>query len=160
MTFVSRASIANVLGAVRNTVLNWALQLEADGVLGEGLAFSDSEVEVAAKQGYNMNNFYGPVGQAQIQQATRGSAQFQLDLDSIRQVVDDIEKQLDSLQLEADEQAEIRAELDTVRAQLASPRPKPGVIVQGLATVSRVLESAAGGAAAYLVVEIGKLLAR
>ena len=37
---VSSASVSGILHAVRNMVLEWCLQLEKDGILGEGLVFS------------------------------------------------------------------------------------------------------------------------
>src|SRR5690606_31940161 len=43
--FVSPSALAHIVGSVRNTILNWALQLEDDGILGEGLGFSASERE-------------------------------------------------------------------------------------------------------------------
>ena len=39
----SPAALHGILDAVRNAVLNWTLKLEEDGVLGEGLSFSEEE---------------------------------------------------------------------------------------------------------------------
>ena len=60
---ISDASLAGVLDAVRNIILNWAVK---DGVLGEGMTFSDSEKTEAGKHSYNVNNFYGSVTGTQI----------------------------------------------------------------------------------------------
>ena len=37
-----------ILDSVRNTILDWSLKLEADGILGEGMSFSTHEKEVAS----------------------------------------------------------------------------------------------------------------
>lgn len=53
--------IAAILGAVRTTILEWSLALEADGILGEGLLFSISEKQ-AAMNNINIQNFQGILG--------------------------------------------------------------------------------------------------
>ena len=47
---VSRSSYVAILDKVRNTILNWSLKLEADGILGEGLTFSQQEKKTAAEK--------------------------------------------------------------------------------------------------------------
>jgi hypothetical protein len=69
---VSAARIVNILDAVRNIILGWSLKLEQDGILGEGLAFSDREKEIAAQGIYLVNNFYAS---ATIQQGNISSSQ-------------------------------------------------------------------------------------
>ncbi|WP_249605170.1 hypothetical protein [Chromobacterium sp. IRSSSOUMB001] len=50
-----------ILGVVRTTILDWALALEADGILGEGLLFSESEKK-AAMHNISIQNFQGILG--------------------------------------------------------------------------------------------------
>ncbi|WP_224240421.1 AbiTii domain-containing protein [Hyalangium gracile] len=45
---VSRSGVANVLNSVRNKILDWALQLERQGILGAGMTFSKEETQAAA----------------------------------------------------------------------------------------------------------------
>lgn len=45
---VPRSAYISILDKVRNTILNWSLRLEADGILGEGLTFSPQEKKAAA----------------------------------------------------------------------------------------------------------------
>ena len=48
---------------VRNLVLDWALDLEKNGILGEGMTFSDEEKKRASSQDININgNFQGIIG--------------------------------------------------------------------------------------------------
>jgi hypothetical protein len=70
--FIPAARIINVLDAVRNIILNWSLKLEQDGILGEGLAFSKKEKELAAHGVYQVNNFYASTT---IQQGNISSSQ-------------------------------------------------------------------------------------
>ena len=46
---IGRTYFVTVLDAVRNAVLNWCLRLEADGIRGESLDFSPSEIEAAKR---------------------------------------------------------------------------------------------------------------
>jgi hypothetical protein len=61
---LARTQVYGILDAVRNAVLNWSLRLEADGILGEGMTFSQTEKEKAASHHttYNINNFTGVLG--------------------------------------------------------------------------------------------------
>jgi hypothetical protein len=40
---ISKAAIGSIVDVVRNSILDWALQLEQAGVLGEGLSFTRAE---------------------------------------------------------------------------------------------------------------------
>ncbi|HXF15322.1 MAG TPA: hypothetical protein VN517_19390 [Terriglobales bacterium] len=52
---LSRSSVSGILDAVRNMVLEWCLQLERNGILGEGLVFSGKEKEASAHSNYTIN---------------------------------------------------------------------------------------------------------
>ena len=54
--------VFGILDAVRNTVLEWSLRLERDGILGEGMAFSPDEKQRAGQITYNITNFTGVLG--------------------------------------------------------------------------------------------------
>ncbi len=61
--FVGKSQLAGILAAIRNRLLDWALQLEAEGILGEGLTFTDSEKRKASvASGINIQNFQGVLG--------------------------------------------------------------------------------------------------
>lgn len=55
--------IASVIDAVRTTILEWSLQLEAEGILGENLTFTDEEKSRAASSTHiSIGNFQGILG--------------------------------------------------------------------------------------------------
>ena len=74
---VQHAVLARIVEGVRNTVLNWALKLEEDGILGTGVVFSHEEQKIAASHVYNVNIIAGPVTGSQIQQGASESNQSQ-----------------------------------------------------------------------------------
>jgi len=50
---IDGSQVKGVLEAVRDVVLTWSLKLEEDGILGEGMTFSQEEKQIAAKNDYN-----------------------------------------------------------------------------------------------------------
>lgn len=160
---VPYTGLVRILDAVRTIVLNWAMKLEQDGVLGEGLSFTKQEREAVQQQSYNIANFYGPVHGPQIQQARDNAIQvsiaFDVDSPSIEKFLNLLKDKLGKLSLSPDTDAELRAEVKTAEAQIQSPKPKPGIVKECLLSIRRILEGAGGGAAAQLLVELGKLLA-
>lgn len=68
----------NIMEKTRNIVLEWAITLEENGILGEELQFTQQEKEKANSTStiFNYtNNFYGNVKDTQIQQDTKDSLQ-------------------------------------------------------------------------------------
>jgi hypothetical protein len=62
-----------VLEAVRNVVLNWSLKLEEDGILGEGVTFSQEEKQIAAQHDYSGFTQIINIGQSQMQNSSSES---------------------------------------------------------------------------------------
>lgn len=60
--FTPITELTRVLDSVRNALLNWALKLEEDGVLGEGLSFSKEERALAAQGDYDISHFLKNLG--------------------------------------------------------------------------------------------------
>ncbi len=162
--FVPQSAVAGVLDTVRTIVLKWALKLEEEGIFGEGLSFSLAERKAAARVPTNITNFFGPVQTSQIQQSSEHSTQTvvvtgQLDLDKVRDLVAAIKGDLAQLDLPRDTKEELSADIATVEAQLAAPKPKPSVIRECLQSARRVFEGAGGSLAAQLAIRIGSLFA-
>jgi hypothetical protein len=59
---VDRSQIIGILDAVRNEILNWSLELESQGILGDGLSFSSEEINKAGTVNYNIGSFQGILG--------------------------------------------------------------------------------------------------
>jgi hypothetical protein len=160
--FVGRGAIVRIVDSVRNVVLNWALELEEQGVLGQGLSFSEEEKEAATSTSQNINNFYGPVHGPQIaqgnQQAIQVSSAFQVDVESLKALIANIESAAQKIDILPDKRAEFESELATLRAQASSPNPKKGIVKEGLSSLRNILEGASGSALGQIMLEIGKML--
>lgn len=75
---VPKNAIINIVEQVKNKILDWAITLEENGILGEGLRFTNEEKTKAHSESQIVNyisNFYGEVSDSQIQQGTRDSKQ-------------------------------------------------------------------------------------
>jgi hypothetical protein len=58
---VDSSQVIGILDAVRNQVLDWGLELEKQGILGDGMSFSSEEVN-KAKSVINIGSFKGVLG--------------------------------------------------------------------------------------------------
>ena len=104
----------------------------------------------------NIINVQNMVG-SQIQQGTTGSTQtgdFSIEaVQAVRDFVDGLKAQLPQLNLEPERDAEVRADIATVEAQLVSPKPKKGIIRESFSSVRNVLEGMTGSVAATGLLE-------
>lgn len=62
--FIPVTAMEKIINSVRNTILDWALKLEQEGILGHGLEFNDTEKERAqmTKTTIRIENFQGVLG--------------------------------------------------------------------------------------------------
>lgn len=159
---VPSTALVRIVDTVRTIILNWALKLQDDGILGEGLSFNAKEQEAASKTSYNLANFYGPVQSSLIQQDTEHSIQVssgqQPDIKTLREFFEALKKQIDSISLTPEAKRELEAEIKTAEAQVNSPRPRHPAIRETLTSIKRILEGAGGGMVAQLLVQLAKLL--
>ncbi len=75
---VPKNVIRNIIEQVKNKLLDWAITLEENGILGEELRFTNEEKIKAQNEPQIVNyisNFYGPIIDTQVQQGTTNSKQ-------------------------------------------------------------------------------------
>ena len=144
---IPKSALFSVLDVVRNKVLDWALALEAKGVLGEGMTFSTEDKELAAEVTNNyVTNIYGDVTNSQLQQATENSSQTQtnIDFEQAEQIADNILNDIDKFDLEKDAVVKLNGDLDTIKTNLRTTDPDIDVIRQAFRSARNILEGAAG----------------
>ncbi|WP_186057545.1 hypothetical protein [Burkholderia gladioli] len=168
-TVVPRSAVAGIADAIRNTILDWSLKLENAGVLGDGLTFSAQEKERAPYAGvhitYQAENqtVIQSMTNSQVQQATTASTQSlivkEVDVEAVSKLMQSLRQSLDDFTLNSDQRAEIEADITTVSAQAASPKPRFAVIKEAMHSMRSVLENAAGSAVGTAIVaEFARLL--
>lgn len=158
---VSKTSLIRVTETVRTIVLNWSLKLEADGILGEDFLFTSKERAMAQGTPQIVTNFYGTVNNPQLQQGNDIAQQIHnaTDISSLKTLLEEIDKELPNLPLTADQKAEVDADIQTINAQIESPKPKDGIVRASLQSIKAIFEGAAGSAAGQIIVDIAKYLA-
>lgn len=141
------AQLKALLHHVRNTIFDWSLKLEEDGITGEGLSFSREEKQMAAQNNYHIENFIGSMQGSQIQQKTSNSTQNYtatgFDSKALQTLLQGLGSWLPTAPVSDEEREEIVADLETVRSQSTSPKPKPAILQAALSSIKSVLEGAA-----------------
>ncbi|WP_036109917.1 hypothetical protein [Lysobacter capsici] len=135
-------SLVGVLDKVRNHILTWALDLEKKGVKGDGLSFTPTEVQAASQISYVTN--IGAMHNSQFQQNSSGTQTYNSDKSApLLDVMVELIQRLTELPELVRE--EVRADAETVIAQVNSPKPKASIMSEAVKSLRAVLENAAGG---------------
>lgn len=148
----SAAQFSGILDAVRNGVLDWSLKLEKSGVLGEGMTFSNDERQRAQSAStlpvYSATHMtvIQSMTQSQVQQGSPGATQtFTLKTVDVKDLLDFVKGvRAIEAQLPEQDQKQANADLATLEAQAAAPTPSPGIVMEAVSSVRKILESAAG----------------
>lgn len=144
---VSSTSVVGILDAVRNNILEWALQLEQQGISGQGMSFSKQEQQAASQINYNITNNIGSMQNSQIQQASPSGSQklsIENEINEISKIISSLKDSVDQLNLPIAAKDELNSEIDTILSQSRSPKPKSGILRESLKTIRTILEGAAG----------------
>ncbi len=143
--------VRGLIEAVRDKLLTWALDLADAGIQGDGMSFTPQEQQQQAQQLAPVNIHIG--GNAtgfQFMQSSPGGQQQQTatgeqKAEALAALLPWLQQVIAQGQLQGEACAELQAELDTLKAQAASPNPKWPVIGAVAGSVRVVLEGAGGG---------------
>jgi len=155
--FVSPTKIKAILDNIRNIILDWALKLEEDGILGEDLQFSIKEKEIAEEKSskYNMmiKESVVQVGDGNVQNVN------QINLDEVSKLLETIKESLDELQLDKDNKNNLDTGISTIESQMSLEQPNQVIIKESLKSIKNILEGCAGSLiASGLLFEVTKLI--
>ena len=142
----SYSEIARILDVIRNRVLDWALQLEKSGVLGEGMTFTAEEKETAhvvnIEHVQNLSTgVIGNVGAAAEIAPIQTISNVNFDADAIRTLLDDIE---DSVK-DQPSYEEVSKEISDIRNELSRTPPDESAVVRGLRSIASIVKGAVSG---------------
>lgn len=156
------AAVKTILSRVNNAVLDWSLELEKQGILGEDMSFNDKEKEKASSSTTINNFFNGDVNNSQIQQNTSNSSQSisidQVDLESIQQLVSMINDNMSSLPIDASDLTVISEQLQEITTELKSETPQKSILSSCFTAIKdTLLNKVCDVVASGLIYEIEKL---
>jgi hypothetical protein len=157
---ITKASVCRVLEAVRDTILRWTLDLEENGILGEGMTFSSNEKESATQHNFKLtnyitmiqeqkstqvnNNYYSPIGS--LQNGDHNTANVNQTIGSNNQEIlkdiAELRKQITTSTLPPNLQEVADDALDTLQEEIISPTSKPAKIKAAWMNICTVIGKA------------------
>jgi capsule polysaccharide export protein KpsE/RkpR len=100
----------------------------------------------------------GQMIDSEIAQASPGATQLNiLTADDRRTIEEDLislKEGIDQLKLPREQESDLWAEMDTIKAQMKSSKPKSEIIKAAYASIKGILQSAAGGVAAQIAIQL------
>jgi hypothetical protein len=158
---INSSQIAGILEKVKNIILEWALKLENDGILGEEMSFNKDEVKKADEMKYTVNNFYGNISKSQIvQNSPETSIEFNdnsLDLEKIVHFITLVKENIESLNLPKDKIEKLTNNI--IEAENNIKNGKSDYLLSSLKSIKNVLEGVASNLiASGLLYKINQLL--
>lgn len=142
---IPRGAIIGVLDAVRNRVLDWSIEMERQGVLGEGMTFNTIEREAArtAMTTYNIGtigNFAGNMGSSN----TSGNISLRSDdVSDVKLLIDQINAEVPRL-IECGAGKDLPVLISAMNTEVQSQQPDTQKM-QGLVSDMRAALSGAAG---------------
>ena len=141
--------VRGLIEAVRDKLLNWALDLAEAGIQGEGMSFPPQEQQQAQQLAPVNIHIRGNATGFQFMQNSPGGQQQQTVTSEQKEaalaaLLPWLAQVIAQGQLQREACAELQAELDTLKAQAASPKPKWPVIGAVASSVRAILEGAGG----------------
>jgi len=152
-SIIDISQLHGIIDAVRNIVLDWSIQLEKEGILGENMSFSEEEKKTASNVTFNINGMY----HSQIQHDTFQSVQSlnirETDTDKIKKLIQQIKGDIEQLDLSSDKKSEFVSDINTIESQLSSSKPKMAVLKECIGSLRNILEGTTGSLLANGIVE-------
>ena len=98
---ISTINITSLIETVKNCLLEWTIELEGKGILGENMTFNEKEAESAKGISQQINNYYGTVvngnvSSSQIVSGNNNIANFNeaSALNAVQEIKESLEKEL------------------------------------------------------------------
>src|SRR5262249_52091732 len=156
---IQRAQLWNIVEQVRNLILNWALELEKAGVLGEDMHFSEQEkgdAKPVTQQFFIQSvGVLGNIsGHAKVKTQQRATSKIELDLEQLHDFVAQARAALPQLPEKA--QQEIRPVLETIDHELKTEKPNSSKIRGALGSLRKIGEGVAGNLTAQGIIAMVK----
>ncbi len=141
----STSRLSKITEQVKTKILDWAIELENRGILGENLMFTEDEKHKANT--IINNHFHGDVNQSQIQQNTTHSTQNQsvneinIDLAKVQELVDEINNLSSNIKFTNISQSDdFNSKLCIINEELRSESPNRGNIKSTILAIKSILE--------------------
>ncbi|MEM8608945.1 MAG: hypothetical protein AAGF92_17705 [Myxococcota bacterium] len=154
----THAALETLLDRVRTKILDWSLDLEEQGIVGESMLFTADEKKAAHGSPSVVNIFHGDVGQANLQQSSSGvQVGTQKPGADLAQLAEFLRAHLDGLSLGEQSKAELDAAISDLDKHASGASPDKRATLTTLGRVRDIL--VAGAAANELIQAVTEALA-
>lgn len=153
--YVPSSRVKDIVEKVKNTVLEWTIKLESEGILGEGMKFNDTEKKSAQHIPQTVNNYYGTTsvvnGSTQNMQIVSGSDdEVTFTYEKAKDAVEEIRASISNDNISDDDQKTALEILSEINDKIGQEK-KPTIIKSGLVGLKDFLINAGAGIAAGLI---------
>lgn len=158
-TRFSAGQIRNVIEAVKTLILNWTLELEKAGVLGEGMTFTIKERQDAAPVTHvfiQNVGVMGDVAQGAMVHNTQ-TVSVSIDLNAVQSFIEQARRMQSALPDMV--RSEVSGALDRIEAERSAARPNDLKLRALLTSLRTIAEGAAGNLVAAGIARIASVLA-
>lgn len=160
---IGKTKFIGILNAVRNKILDWALKLEQQGILGAGMSFSPEEKKIAHQATYQVTNNIGSMQNLQLQQDSAGATQSltvtETNTMELKKFVEELKNAMAGFQLAQEQSQELKEAIAMLEIQVNSAKPKNVIINESLHTVRNIIEGMTGSVIATgLIYQLGLFL--
>lgn len=151
----SITAVGNIMEMVKNTILEWTIKLEAEGILGEEMQFDAAEIETAKKMPQTIINYYGntnvinaPMERSAVIAGNDNSVE--LTNDRAKDIIAEVETSLKEEDLPAEDQENATEMLEEIKEKV-SEQKKPSVIKAALVGLKDYLIGVGASATVALI---------
>lgn len=160
--FVARSQYKNICQRVRNLILEWTLELEKEGIMGEDLEFTSTEKERAKSE---INNYgtliMGSVSESEVKSEMINS--FNNDnsgasIEEIKNLLNQITNIENVPGIDSSEMKTINSTIAALTEEISKKIPNPNKVSSLFLSMKSIFENAAGSViASGIIYEINRL---
>lgn len=152
---VPSTAVKDIEEKVKNTILEWTLKLEEEGIIGENTMFTEKEKDCATNIPQTVNNYYGPTsvinstsGNAQIVSGNGNTVSFPYD--KVKDVVDEVAKSISASNLSKDDMETITELLSDIKLKIEEEK-RPAILKTALIGLKDFLSNVGASVAAGII---------
>ena len=153
--FIDKSHIKGIIDSIQDTLLQWTLKLEEEGITGEGLKFSEKEKAIAKAIPQTVNNYYGttsvinaPISNSQIVSGENNNTTFNYSLAS--DSVSEIEVAINSSEMTPENKSTALELTEEIKEKIDNKK-KPSIIRSALAGLKDFVVSVGAGAVVAVI---------
>ena len=152
---IPTTAVKDIEEKVKNTILEWTLKLEAEGIVGENMTYSEKEKYCEINITQKVNNYYGntsvinsPSDNVQIVSGSENTVSFSYD--KVKDMITEVEKSIGESDLSKDDMETAVELLDDIKSKIEEEK-KPHILKSALVGLKDFLINTGANVAAGLI---------